>query len=168
MSMFFRKLIPYSWRPRQLWLQLRNFLWDRYSTVRPRTLGHGWVDRDMLLEHIMFEILGQFLEKECGPDGIIDWDADEEHRAAMAEMRELWRWWKEHQQTKLEYPELPPESVSEIAPGIFESKWEFESSAAEEAYEEAAKRAMDEEMARRDELTSRLKRLVDVRRFMWT
>jgi hypothetical protein len=40
----------------------------------------------------MFEILSQFIEKECSP-GCIDWDADDEHKIVRTQMQELYDWW---------------------------------------------------------------------------
>lgn len=100
-------LVPYDYRPGQLWYRLKCWAWHRYTTVHPRTLNyHGWCDRDVLLLHCCFEILCRFLEDECGTDGVIDWDFDEEHKQAMAGMRELYRWWKE------DYPAIDDECHS--------------------------------------------------------
>lgn len=42
----------------------RCYLWNRWSTVKPRWLGHTWIDRSELLTFAMFEVLARFLE-EC-------------------------------------------------------------------------------------------------------
>jgi hypothetical protein len=44
---------------------------------------------------MMFEILSQFIEKECSP-GNVDWDATEHHKAARKEMQELYDWWNNY------------------------------------------------------------------------
>ena len=43
----------------------RNKLVDK-PAQEPRYLPHTWCDRTTVLPHMMFEILSQFLEKECG------------------------------------------------------------------------------------------------------
>lgn len=94
------KIVPYNWRPGQIWYRLKCFCWHRYTTVRPRTIpGHGWCDRSHLLPHMMFEILSQFIEKECSP-GIVDWEGSD-HRVNVngvsvnvrTEMQAIYDWW---------------------------------------------------------------------------
>ena len=86
------KIIPYNWRPGKIWYRVKCFFWHRYTTVKPRYLDHQWNDRCAVLPHMMFEILSQFIEKECSP-GTVDWDYDEWHRTARKEMQELYDWW---------------------------------------------------------------------------
>ena len=70
-------IIPYEWRPHELWYKTKCFCWKRYSTIRARSLPHTWMDRDTILAHTMFEILSQFVEQECGPNGNVDWYPEE-------------------------------------------------------------------------------------------
>lgn len=170
------RLVPYEWRPAQLWYQFKCWLWIRHSTMKPRSLGHTWVDRSELLPHLMFEVLGRFLEEECSP-GIVDWDAIDEHRAAMAEMKELWRWWTEdylpfnstEYLDEVERPEwvnLPEEKMGDLV--VYPVEFRFSSPEAEQAYHEAHRQRADAEMAMFEELKARCKRLVDVMHYMWT
>jgi len=168
------RIVPYNWRPGQLWYQFKCWSWKRYSTVRPRWLPHTWVDRDVLLAHCMFEVLGRFLEGECGDDGIVDWDADEAHRTAMAELRELWRWWAEDY-LKFDRADLTaglkaPEWTSHETEDGFGFRIEFrhESPEAEAAWTTAILKVADSEAEMEAELKRRMKRLVDVSSFMWT
>lgn len=57
-------LVPYDWRPGQIWYRFKCWAWYRYTTVKPRALPDTWMDRDTILEHMAFEILSQFIEKE--------------------------------------------------------------------------------------------------------
>lgn len=58
-------LIPFEWRPSELWYSLCCNFWHKYRTIKPRTLkGQGWCDKDILLIHSCFEILSQYIEKE--------------------------------------------------------------------------------------------------------
>lgn len=94
------RIIPYDWRPGQIVYRLKCFLWKRYSTVKPRSLPHTWCDRCELLPHMMFEILSQFIERECSP-GIVEWygeyghkiTVDGEERYVRDEMQSLYDWW---------------------------------------------------------------------------
>jgi len=87
---------PYDWRPGQAWYRLECFLWHRYSTIRPRYLGHTWSDRCELMSHAMFEILSQFVEQECSP-GHVEWYGEWGHKIGdkyvRDEMQELYDWW---------------------------------------------------------------------------
>ena len=55
-------LVPYEYRPRQIWYVFKCWDWNRYTTVKPRYLGHTWTDRDNLLLHMSFEILSNYVE----------------------------------------------------------------------------------------------------------
>lgn len=88
-------VIPYEFRPKNVWYQLKCRFWKKYTTYKPRYLPHTWIDKDNILIHMNFEILSRFVEDELIP-GPVDWDADEEHRQAKAKMLELYEWWKEN------------------------------------------------------------------------
>lgn len=96
----YHSIIPYNYRPSQLYYRAKCFLWNRYSTVKSRYLPHTWCDRDNLLFHTSMEILSQFLEKECSP-GIVNWESDEYHAHAMSEMRTIYKWYHEEYMKKM-------------------------------------------------------------------
>jgi len=91
--------MPYDWRPGQIWYRLKCFCWHRYTTLKPRYLGHTWHDRCEILPHMMFEILSQFIEKECEPEERIEWYGEYGHKIGdkyvRDEMQELYDWWHE-------------------------------------------------------------------------
>lgn len=102
------RLVPFDWRPGQVWYRLRCFFWNRYTTVRPKTLsqyGHGWVDRDVLLLHCCFAILSDFVEKEYDQMNVdaarmrmrVE-PAFKKYVREMDLLKELYHWWK------FEYP----------------------------------------------------------------
>ncbi len=76
---YYWRNIPHNWRPGHIWYCLKCFLWHRYTTYKPRTLGHTWCDRSELIPHMIFEILSQFIDKECDP-GPIDWYGEHGHK----------------------------------------------------------------------------------------
>lgn len=94
------KIIPYDWRPGQIWYRLKCFLWHRYTTVKPRYLQHTWCDRCEIMPHMMFEILAQFIEDECSPGHVL-WYGESGHKIivngqekyVMDEMKDLVFWW---------------------------------------------------------------------------
>ena len=84
------------------WYNLKCRFWHKYSTVKPRTLSHTWVDRDMLMYHCMFEILSQFIEKELKPLTLenvkdeVDYDNHEmimDQYEKEQELIALYDWW---------------------------------------------------------------------------
>ncbi len=96
------KVLPYDWRPGQIWYRLKCFWWHRYTTVKPRYLPHTWCDRCELLPHMMFEILDQFIGDECSP-GYVEWYGEEGHKITvngeekfvLDEMKDLVAWWND-------------------------------------------------------------------------
>lgn len=100
---------PYNARPMTAWYNFKCWAWHRYSTIKCRNLPHTWSDRRELLLHMSFEILCQFIEKECSPGHVL-WYGDGEHLVevngvmenVMDEMRELEWWWKQVYQ--IDYP----------------------------------------------------------------
>jgi len=98
---FYWSIIPHRWRPFEVWYRFKCWAWSRYSTVKPRYLPHTWVDRTELLPHMMFEILSDFIEKECGPDCFVEWYGDDPHMIEVNgeqvivrdELQDLYDWW---------------------------------------------------------------------------
>jgi hypothetical protein len=105
------KIWPYDWRPGEVWRRIKGFFWYRYTTTKPRTLKyHTWCDRYVLLPHTMFEILSQFLERECSP-GYVEWYGSMPHMVEVNgeqvnvrdEMQAIYDWW--HNDYNKAYPE---------------------------------------------------------------
>lgn len=86
------KIVPFYYRPMNIWLYKIRPFFKRYNTVKPRTLKNDWIDRDQLLIHVIFEVLCEFVEKELIP-GPVDWEADKNHSHAKREMLDLYEWW---------------------------------------------------------------------------
>jgi len=94
---YYWQLWPYNWRPGQVWYRLKCFVWHRYTTVKPRYLPHTWMDRCEIMPHVMFEVLCQFLEKECNP-GNKEWYGEhgrklDSGKYVMDEMKDIAEWW---------------------------------------------------------------------------
>ena len=100
--------VPHHLRPGRLWYRFKCWIWHRYSTVKPRGLPHTWVDRTNLMPHMIFEILSDFIENECGEDCPVVWYGDEsdewtphtvevngEKINVRDEMQDLYDWWHE-------------------------------------------------------------------------
>lgn len=91
---FYWRMVPYNWRPSQIWYRLKCWAWFRYTTVKPRTMPwNTWTDRTDLMPHMMFELLADFIEKEKPAE---HFDIEKSHHKANWEkMFEAYRWWKE-------------------------------------------------------------------------
>lgn len=89
-------MIPYGFRPKNIWYKFKCWAWYRYTTTKPRTLGNEWCDSDKLLLHTVFEIARTFLEKE-GPKTEKEWaenkEANPEFYASWLETKEITDWW---------------------------------------------------------------------------
>jgi hypothetical protein len=144
MRFLYYKIVPYHWRPKNIWYALKCKFWHRYTTIKPRGLSHEWLDRDLLLLHMIFEILCQFVEKELIPsEGQINWESDEEHKFAKKEMLELYHWWLN------EYDEDYPFNLPEDQLNKIENKWQAECD-----YRGIVRR--------------NCKRVIDISSYMWT
>lgn len=144
------RIMPYNWRPKNAWYNFTCWAWKRYTTVKPRNLGHTWCDRSHLLPHVMFEILCDFVEKEYKPDQerenwSINWDSDPAHAHARDEMLALYEWWTEKYLPNEDYPwHLPEEERNKIDDLL----------GAEQVWQE--------------ELRTNCKRLINIMPYMWT
>ncbi len=174
-------VVPYDLRPHQLWILFRDVTWKRFSTIKPRTLGHGWVERNDLLAHMSFEILGRFLEEECSPGHTL-WYGEEGPKVgdeyALDIMDEVWTWWNDVYlrdyprkdealwEATLEY--TPEIFAKEIGEGVRSSIFTFKSEDQEFRYRALTQESRDlnEEMER--QIDHNLRRLISVRQHMWT
>ncbi len=103
-------IIPYDYRPSQIFYYFKCLLFKRYNIVKCRYLDCRWHDRDTILAHTMFEILSQFIEKECSTDNI-EWYGEYgskiivngKEKYVRDEMQDIYDWW--HKKYNKEYPE---------------------------------------------------------------
>jgi len=183
-----KKLCRPWYHPHNLWYSFKCWAWKRYSTIKPRYLNHEWCDRTELLPHMMFEILSQFIERECSP-GWVEWYGEYGHKITidgkekyvMDEMLDIYRWWNETVQK--EYPKKWDEwheRMREHEPSeIFEEDTEiegfciiyaprFDSPEQEEAYNKVCKQCNELEQEIDDKHDEMMHRLINVRRYMWT
>ena len=115
-----RRLFLRWWHQSDLWYRFKCWAWHRYSTVRPRYLGHTWVDRCELLPHVIFEIISDFVENECSP-GHIEWYSENSHKVTVNgkekfvrdELQDIYNWW--HKKMHGSYPALEDELLEKMA-----------------------------------------------------
>lgn len=89
---FYWDWVPYDYRPLELWYRFKCFAWHRYTTVKPRAMGHTFMDRCVLLPHLIFEVLCNYFERECDSKPVVDTgraDRDKDY----AELWDHYTWW---------------------------------------------------------------------------
>ena len=168
-------------RPGEIWYKFKCFF-KRYTTIKPRYLDHTWHDRSYLLPHMAFEILSQFIEKECSP-GYIEWYGEYGHKIndkyVRDEMQDLYDWW--HQVYNKEYHEVSKMLWAEAEKhephpywvpieGLDLYEWDPQFKTEEDAqlYRQGlnALNKLDRRMDQ--DLQERLHRLVDIIPYLWT
>ena len=173
--------IPYNWRLGQLWYRLKCYLWHRYTTVKPRHLDHTWCDRCDLLPHMMFEILSQFIEKECSP-GHVEWYGEWGHKIdgkyVRDEMQELYDWWHSiYNKAYHEEDEKLWKEVSKHRPSIewvplddgnflWDQQWEHEED--KQLYRQHVDASIELEANMEKQLAENLHRIINIMPYMWT
>ena len=84
-AMIYWNVIPYRWRPTEIWRRFSCWGWKRYTTIRPRTIkGHGYVEPGLLLPHVMFELLVRHIESEQSRGKKLD-----------PKLMKLYNWWQD-------------------------------------------------------------------------
>lgn len=92
---------------------VRNSVWERYNVVVCVKLPPTWCDRDHLMLHACFQILTDFVEKEepwefsaskeAMLEAYADCDWKHERVEDWQELRELYQWWKQREETGEKY-----------------------------------------------------------------
>jgi hypothetical protein len=87
------------------WLRVRTINRYHILDLRHGDYRGGWMDAPQKMEAALFACLVFFVEKEeaFGPDPIVDWDHDQEHRAVRGKALELYRWWTKGQHEEAEF-----------------------------------------------------------------
>lgn len=167
---FYWGLIPYETRPGRLWYRFKCWAWHRHSTVKPQYLSHTWCDRVELLPHVIFQVLSDFIEKER-PDETIDWEADEDHSKAWAELQRIYKWWHETYipwtETYIDKYHFEPIRFEKTEGSKF-SRMAYESPEAQEKSRETSKAIYEEEEKMNKELVENCKKLIDLKDYLWT
>jgi len=135
------------------------------------TMDKGWHDKDEVLLHAAFQLLADFVEEER-PEKIVDWDFDEQHKVAWAEITALYEWWKKarpRRRSPLDDKKLkrPPFKLKKI-PGSDLRQWVRSDKKKYAAYYQALEEHARLENQWYEEDQRNLHRLIDVRGFLWT
>lgn len=84
-------IVPYNYRPHNIWYSIKCAIWHKYTTVKPRWLSHHFCDKTELMPFLLFECLCDFVEKER-PFDAINWDHDDTYKFIRDEIIELYAW----------------------------------------------------------------------------
>jgi hypothetical protein len=141
------------------------------NRLKITTLDRGWHDKDEVLLHAAFQLLADFVEKER-PEKIVDWDFDDQHKVAWAEITGLYKWWKKTRpkrrspldDKKLKWPPFKFKKIpgSDLSRLVTPNKKKY--AAYYQVLEEHAR--LENEWYEEDQRN--LHRLIDVRGFLWT
>lgn len=176
--------IPYDYRPPELWYRFKCWAWYRHTTVKSRYLDHRYHDRVMVLPHCMFEVLSQFIEKECSPE-IVDWFGeyghkiivDGEEKYVRDEMQDLYDWWifyynKGYQEEEDALWDLAmkhdPVNIWDEGVEYFTLNRKFDTPKDKEIYTSTLDKinALDKKV--NEDLIKYMKRLCDIQPYLWT
>lgn len=177
------------WHPKELWYKFKCWAWHRYSTVKPRYLPHTWVDRTALLPHVIFEVISDFRDNECGEGCFVDWYADSGHKVTVNgvekfvrdEIEDIYNWW--HTTYMKEYEAREDVIFDEIAKireenltsefqdaGDGMCLWnpQYDSEEAAQRIKELYQASRDLDELRERELKEYMHRAVEIYRSLWT
>ena len=139
--------------------------------IKITTLEKGWHDKDEVLLHAVFQLLVDFVEKEC-PDKLVDWSSDEAHRQAWKEINRLYHWWKDIRPTRCSLLEdnkisRPPLKKKKISGSEYHEIIQPDRKKYSKYYA-ALRRHVRLETRWFEEDQLNLHKLIEVRKFLWT
>lgn len=158
----------YCWsKPKDIYYWIRNFLLRRYDLI-PTGLNKGqWCDKVELILYGMMNLLVDFVEKEKCFE-VIAWDSDPEHAHVAKEIHAIYDWWKNYPTREQEISD----KLTEWHDAKFEGcgdNW-LERLNSNDTPE--VKKMFDDlhilEEKLHDEEQEYIKRLIDIRRALWT
>ncbi len=91
---------------KDLYYWFAHRLWDRYDYCWTG-LEPGYHDVTERMLHVNMQLLVDFVEIECRQDHI-DWDAEQGHRQAWADIRAVYLWWTEQRPNRVDPCDLLP------------------------------------------------------------
>ena len=170
------RTIPYDYRPGQLWYWLKCRLYKKFNQVNIKSLTYTYNDPEHVLEHAIFQVLVDFIEKE---DPFNHFDTENSHhKNEWAELKELYLWWKnlylDYHHNWEKYHHVIPGGMSDIVftkiPGSNLSSMDFvyKPPDAKEFVHIWYKQNDEVDNFFYDELTKRAKRLIELRYLLWT
>ena len=144
------------------------------ETLNIHTLDKSWCDKDEVLLHAAFQLLTDFIEREC-PDQIVNYNHSEESQKRWDELQALYHWWtvvRPSRQDSLLDPSLktPPIETqpSYGSDGSIRYRQRIPYNPADyPEYHQALVLSAQLEQAWFEEDQQHLHRLVDIRPYLW-
>lgn len=174
---------------KEAWYRFKCWAWRRHTTIKPRTLDHGWCDRGYLIVHLMMEVNCQFVEQEILKTHV-EWYGETspkatdpvtgESRFVADILKDIRRWWLEEYLVRQDkhFDKLhdyrkdhcKTEEVASDHYGeeVFEWVTTWDSEESEKEAECIYKECSAAEEADEAELEARLVSLIKLRGWMWT
>jgi len=191
-----KKLCRPWWHPSNLWYSFKCWAWKRFTTIKSRHLPHTWMDRTEVLPYTCFEILEQFIERECSP-GNVEWYGEYGHKIEVTlhggrvvkkyvrdEMQDLLDWWNKQYHGRYkkledmiweEYHKLDDQHISNFSddPDDPEAEWsvwdpKYATPEAKARADALLMWANYHERAVYAALYRRMHRLVNITPYLWT
>lgn len=158
------------------WIRFRT--WDKQHVLKIKTLKPGWMDKDEVLIHAMFQILCNFIEQEK-PAECIDWDADPKNAKAWKEVQFLYDWWKNNRLKRKdpfddpsfkapEWKFIPRKKKDTNEETLYGIEWVYENPEHEKLWKKKCEEHRQWEEHCHAEDNEMMKRLIDIRDFLWT
>lgn len=137
--------------------------------LKIQSLNNKWHDKDEVLLHACFQCLVDYMEKE-DPDELIEWDHSEAHKKAWEELVDLYHWWKNIRPFRLSILETTdiPDDYMEFVKSEEEYRQIVFNRDKYPWVDDVFDKSTEQESQWTEEDTINLKRLIDVREFMWT
>lgn len=159
---FFKETIPdffdtIKFRVKEIywWFGHRIFPNHRYH-VCPTGLKPGYYDIPELMIYVNFKFLERYIEDEDAFN-VINWDSDEDHKNAKKELEEIYQYWKHDRQKLLDLEIKLYESLPDSFDRFKDKK-----------YDEISKQIYELELKLLEEDKKYLKKLIDIKDYMWT
>lgn len=159
---FFEKIGNFFWyRWRYRWHRIKDAyyackqrLLRKHHIVKTKLNPWGWHDTDERLLHASMELLIQFIKNE-DPFEVVDWDHTKEFRDVAKTIKEIEKWWKNY-----------PNRLKEI--DKVTNTWYKLNCKKDKKQNEYFKNINKLEKKLQDEEQKMLKKLIDIRQYLWT
>jgi len=158
----------YCWsKPSDAYYWIRNFLFNRYDLI-PTGLNKGqWCDKVELMLYGMMGMIVDFVEGEECFERIV-WDDDPLHKHAAEEIRAIYGWWKHYPEREKEISDKLTEWHDAKFAGC-KDNWldrlnTKDTPEVKQMFDDL--QALEEKL--HEEEQEYLKRIVDIRAFLWT
>jgi len=154
--------------------------WTQPTVIRVKHFGsYEWIDRTSLIRHAVFQVLVDFIEREC-PFEHFD-TVNSPNAAEWVELKELYDWYKNYKEfdmfeyqneqlgkdinLKIDSQPIPEHGVDDWGdPKMYQMVFEPRTQVQEEVWREARRI----EASKDKEFTDKAKRVLDLHGLLWT